>query len=80
MKRKECSLKSQFKEWLEKEQENDEMIEIATVPQILKRFDKRLVIIKGNQLEKRYLREWRETFRIDREVAKGFFDASLTLL
>ncbi|WP_240737956.1 hypothetical protein [Histophilus somni] len=44
------------------------MIEIATVPQTLKRFDKRLAIIKGNQLEKRYLREWRELFRIDKEI------------
>ncbi|WP_165942825.1 tRNA delta(2)-isopentenylpyrophosphate transferase [Histophilus somni] len=68
MLRKECSLKSQFKKWLKKEQENDEMIEIATVPQTLKRFDKRLAIIKGNQLEKRYLREWRELFRIDKEI------------
>lgn len=68
MKREKCSLKSQFKQWLEKEQENDEMIRIATVYQILKRFDSRLAIIKGNRLEKRYLREWRETFRIDRET------------
>ncbi|GAB1661103.1 tRNA delta(2)-isopentenylpyrophosphate transferase [Mannheimia haemolytica] len=65
MKRKECSLKSQFKEWLKKEQENDEMIEIATVPQILKRFDKKLAIIQGNRLEKRYLAEWRKNFRIN---------------
>ena len=61
------SLKQQFKLWLEQEQKNDEMIAFATIPHILRRFDRRLAIIKGNQLEKRYLRKWREAFRIDRE-------------
>lgn len=59
-------LKKQFKLWLEEEQNEDEMIIIATVPQILKRFDSRLAIIKGNRLEKRYLSEWRALFRMDR--------------
>lgn len=58
----------QFKLWLEKEQEIDEMIAFATIPHILRRFDRRLAIIKGNRLEKRYLREWREAFRIDRKL------------
>ena len=44
------------------------MIAFATILHILRRFDCRLAIIKGNQLEKRYLREWREAFRIDKEV------------
>ena len=51
------SLKQQFKLWLEQE------------PHILRRFDRRLAIIKGNQLEKRYLREWREAFRVDKELS-----------
>lgn len=41
------------------------MIAFATIPHILRRFDRRLAIIKGNQLEKRYLSEWRKLFRID---------------
>lgn len=61
-------LKKQFKLWLEKEQKEDEMIIIATVPQILKRFDSRLAIIKGNRLEKRYLSKWRALFRMDRTM------------
>ena len=44
------------------------MIAFATIPHILRRFDRRLAIIKGNQFEKRYLREWRKAFRIDREL------------
>ena len=67
------SLKQQFKLWLEQEQKNDEMIAFATIPHILRRFDRRLAIIKGNQLEKRYLREWLEAFHIDRNIAKKFF-------
>ena len=66
------SLKQQFKLWLEKEQKDDEMIAFATIPHILRRFDRRLAIIKGNQLEKRYLRDWLEAFRIDRNIDKGF--------
>ena len=66
------SLKQQFKLWLEKEQKDDEMIAFATIPHILRRFDRRLAIIKGNQLEKRYLRELLEAFRIDRNIDKGF--------
>ena len=62
------SLKTQFKQWLEEEQKTDEMIAIATIPHILKRFDRRLAIVKGNRLEKRYLSEWRKLFRIDREI------------
>lgn len=62
------SLKQQFKLWLEQEQKDDEMIAFATIPHILRRFDHRLAIIKGNQLEKRYLRKWREDLRIDREL------------
>ncbi|MEB3499857.1 tRNA delta(2)-isopentenylpyrophosphate transferase [Pasteurella multocida] len=62
------SLKQQFKLWLEQEQKDDEMIAFATIPHILRRFDRRLAIIKGNQFEKRYLREWREAFRIDRKI------------
>ena len=41
---------------------------IATVHRILKRFDSRLAIIKGNRLEKRYLNKWRALFRIDRTI------------
>lgn len=59
-------LKQQFKLWLEEEQKEDEMIIIATVPRILKRFDSRLAIIRGNRIEKRYLSEWRALFRMDR--------------
>ena len=62
------SLKQQFKLWLEQEQKDDGMISFATIPHILRRFDSCLAIIKGNQLEKRYLREWREAFRIDRKL------------
>ncbi len=68
------SLKQQFKLWLEQEQKDDDMIILVGIPDILKRFDRRLVIIKGNQLEKRYLREWREAFRIDREITKESFN------
>lgn len=60
------SLKQQFKLWLEQEQKDDEMIAFATISHILRRFDKRLAIIKGNRLEKRYLSEWRKLFRIDK--------------
>lgn len=42
------------------------MIAFATIPHILRRFDRRLAIIKGNQFEKCYLREWRKLFRQDR--------------
>lgn len=63
-------LKAQFKQWLEEEQKTDEMIAFATIPHILRRFDKRLAIIKGNRLEKRYLSEWRKLFRIDQEIAR----------
>ena len=59
-------LKQQFKLWLEEEQKEDEMIIIATVPRILKRFDSRLAIIRGNRIEKRYLSECRALFRMDR--------------
>lgn len=62
------SLKQQFKLWLEEEQKEDEMIIIATVPRILKRFDSRLAIIKGNRIEKCYLSEWRALFRMDRTM------------
>ncbi|QDB92591.1 tRNA delta(2)-isopentenylpyrophosphate transferase [Pasteurella multocida] len=62
------SLKQQFKLWLEQEQKDGDMIILVGIPDILKRFDRRLAIIKGNQLEKRYLREWREAFRIDRKL------------
>ena len=41
------------------------------ISDILKRFDRRLAIIKGNRLEKRYLSEWRKLFRIDQEIARG---------
>ena len=61
-------LKKQFKLWLEEEQNEDEMIIIATVPRILKRFDSRLAIIKGNRLEKHYLSKWRALFRMDRTM------------
>ena len=61
-------LKQQFKLWLEQEQKEDEMIAFATISHILRRFDRRLAIIKGNQLEKRYLREWRTAFRIDKNI------------
>ena len=44
------------------------MIVFATIPHILRRFDKRLAIIKGNQFEKRYLSEWRKLFRLDKEL------------
>lgn len=67
------SLKQQFKLWLEQEQKDDEMLAFATIPHILRRFDHRLAIIKGNQFEKRYLRDWRGVFRIDREITKGAF-------
>ena len=62
------SLKQQFKLWLEQEQKDDEMIAFATIPHILRRFDRRLAIIKGNQFETCYLREWLEAFRVDREL------------
>ena len=65
------SLKEQFKLWLEEEQKSDEMIVMATIPHILKRFDCRLGVIKGNRLEKRYLSEWRKLFRIDREIERN---------
>lgn len=66
---KNLTLKAQFKQWLEEEQKTDEMIAFATIPHILRRFDKRLAIIKGNRLEKRHLSEWREAFRIDRVIS-----------
>ena len=65
------SLKEQFKLWLEEEQKSDEMIAMATIPHILKKFDCRLGIMKGNRLEKRYLSEWRKLFRIDREIERN---------
>ena len=65
---KDLNLKAQFKKWLEEEQKTDEMIVFATIPHILRRFDKRLAIIKGNQFEKRYLNEWRKLFRLDKEL------------
>lgn len=67
---KNSTLKAQFKQWLEEEQKTDEMIVFATIPHILRRFDKRLAIIKGNRLEKRYLSEWSKLFRIDQEIAR----------
>lgn len=73
------SLKQQFKLWLEQEQKDDEMIAFATIPHILRRFDRRLAIIKGNQLEKRYLQKWREAFRIDRKIDKGLFKVKFSL-
>ncbi|WP_406822374.1 tRNA delta(2)-isopentenylpyrophosphate transferase [Pasteurella multocida] len=42
------SLKQQFKLWLEQEKKDDEMIFFATIPHILRRFNRRLAIIKGN--------------------------------
>ncbi len=71
---KNSTLKAQFKQWLEEEQKTDEMIAFATIPHVLRRFDKRLAIIKGNRLEKRFLNEWRKLFRIDREMIKGSFN------
>lgn len=71
---KDLNLKAQFKKWLEEEQKTDEMIAFATIPHVLRRFDKRLAIIKGNRLEKRSLNEWRKLFRIDREIIKGSFN------
>lgn len=47
------------------------MIILAGIPDILKRFDRRLAIIKGNQLGKRYLREWRTAFRIDKKRVRN---------
>lgn len=67
------SLKQQFKLWLEQEQKDDEMIAFATIPHILRRFDCRLAIIKGNRLEKTYLSEWRKLFRIDKEIEKNSY-------
>lgn len=71
---KNSTLKAQFKQWLEDKQKTDEMIAFATIPHVLRRFDKRLAIIKGNRLEKRSLNEWRKLFRIDREIIKGSFN------
>lgn len=34
----------------------------------MKCYDRRLAIIRGNQFEKRYLREWRKLFRIDKSI------------
>lgn len=65
---KSLTLKAQFKQWLEEEQKTDDMIVFATIPHILGYFDKRLAIIKGNRLEKRYLSEWCKAFRIDNEI------------
>ena len=67
---KNLPLKAQFKQWLEEEQKTDDMIILVGISDILKRFDRRLAIIKGNRLEKRYLSEWRKLFRIDREFFK----------
>ena len=67
---KNSTLKAQFKQWLEEEQKTDDMIILVGICDILKRFDRRLAIIKGNRLEKRYLSEWRKLFRIDREFFK----------
>jgi hypothetical protein len=67
---KNSTLKAQFKQWLEEEQKTDDMIILVGISDILKRFDRRLAIIKGNRLEKRYLSEWRKLFRIDREFFK----------
>ena len=66
---KNLPLKAQFKQWLEEEQKTDDMIVFATIPHILRRFDKRLAIIKGNRLEKRYLSEWRKLFRLEKEIS-----------
>ncbi|WP_118843363.1 tRNA delta(2)-isopentenylpyrophosphate transferase [Haemophilus haemolyticus] len=68
---KNSTLKAQFKQWLEEEQKTDDMIILVGISDILKRFDRRLAIIKGNRLEKRYLSEWRKLFRIDQEIARG---------
>ncbi|QLD33858.1 tRNA delta(2)-isopentenylpyrophosphate transferase [Mannheimia varigena] len=65
---KNLTLKAQFKQWLEEEQKTDEMIAIASIPKIMKCYDRRLAIIRGNQFEKRYLREWRKLFRIDKSI------------
>lgn len=54
MKTAQLSLKIQFKQWVEEEKKTDEMIAIATIPHILKRFERRLAIVKGNRIEKCY--------------------------
>lgn len=61
------SLKAEFKQWLEEKKREDEIIAIVTIPKILRRFDSKLVVIKGNRLEKRYLNKWRKLFRIDKK-------------
>ena len=76
---KNSTLKAQFKQWLEEEQKTDEMIAFATIPHILRRFDRRLAIIKGNRLEKRYLSEWRKLFRINRGIDKELFRINFSL-
>lgn len=40
---KNSTLKAQFKQWLEDKQKTDEMIAFATIPHVLRRFDKRLL-------------------------------------
>lgn len=62
------SLKQQFKLWLEEEQKYNDIIFFATIQHILRQFDNRLAIVKGNRLEKRYLSEWRKLFRIDNDI------------
>lgn len=62
------SLKLKFKQWIEEEQKVNSIIAMTTIPHLLRRFDSRLAIIKGNRLEKRYLSEWRRYFRIDKEL------------
>ncbi|HDR1061142.1 TPA: tRNA delta(2)-isopentenylpyrophosphate transferase [Pasteurella multocida] len=62
------TLKAEFREWLEKEQEYDEMIGIAHIPCILSKLDSKLAIVRGNSYEKKYLRFWITCFKFDRHI------------
>lgn len=64
------TLKVQFREWLKKEQEHDEMIGIAHIPRILSKVDSKLAIVSGNAYEKKYLKLWIKCFRFDRNISK----------
>lgn len=64
------TLKAQFREWLKKEQEHDEMIGFAHIPCILSKVDSKLAIVSGNAYEKKYLRYWIKCFRFDRNISK----------
>ncbi len=64
------TLKAESREWLEKEQEYDEMIGIAHIPCILSKLDSKLAIVRGNSYEKKYLRYWIKCFRFDRNISK----------